>query len=199
MQITIPYLNIRLRFSFWFFAVLAVFVLLAERHILLWYIALPVLIHELGHLIAMAACKIKVREIHFTPVSLRMQAGGQTLTLGQELGLAAGGIAANLAAALFLWLFAFQSMRTMLLIAANLAVAAFNILPIGSLDGGRMIGSLCDRYLRPQAARFLSRLVSFVALIPLTALSVFLLISGSGNFTLALICAYLAVQIILRD
>ena len=198
MQITIPYLNIRLRFSFWFFAVLAVFALLADRHILLWYFVLPVFVHELGHLIVMAACNIKVREIYFTPVSLRLRAGGQ-LTLGKELAVAAGGIAANLAVALFLWLFAFQSMRTMLMIAVNLAVAAFNMLPVGSLDGGRMVAGLCARYLEPATARFVSRAVGFVVLLPLSALSIFLLISGSGNFTLALICAYLAVQVILRD
>ncbi|MCL2578984.1 MAG: site-2 protease family protein [Oscillospiraceae bacterium] len=198
LKLTIPLVNVRLRASFWFFMTLALFAIFVERHLLLWYIALPIVVHELGHLIAMAACNVRVTEIHFTPVSLQIRGGGRGVSHGKELAVALGGVAANLMTALCLWLFAFQSMRTILLIAANLAVAAFNLLPIGNLDGGRVVEILCERYLTPEAARRVSLLVNFLALVPLSALSVYLFLDG-GNFSLALVCGYLAVQIILQE
>ena len=190
MTLHIPLLGVRLRLSFWFFAVVTLFFML-ERQIFLWYIALPMLTHELGHLIAMALCRVKVTEIHLTPVSVSMVTASKVLSYRRELAIAAGGIAANLLLALFLRLYLFQSMRVMLMIASNLAVAAFNLLPVGNLDGGRIAAILCARYLSPDKARAISLLVSFAVLVPLSAMSAFLLLRGSENFTLALICAYL--------
>ena len=192
MILTIPILNIRLRLSFWFFALIALFILL-DRQIFLWYIALPVLVHELGHIIVMAFCKVKITEISLTPVSVRIMTRSPTISYQKELVVAAGGIAANLIVALLWRFFAFQSMRAMLMVASNLAVAAFNLLPVGNLDGGRIVRVLCARYLNPGLVPVISRLISFAVLVPLSALAVFLLLRGDGNFTLALICGYLFI------
>lgn len=191
MLVTIPLLGVRLRVSFWFFAAAAL-ALLLDAHLLLWYLALPVFLHELGHIAVMAFCRVKVAEIYFTPVSIRIITQGQATSYRKELAISLGGIAANLVAALLWRLFAFQSMRAMLMVASNLAVAAFNMLPVGNLDGGRALSILCARYLRPDTARIISALAGFAALVPLTAGAAFLLLSGSGNFTLALACVYLA-------
>ena len=192
MLFAIPIFGVQIRVSFWFFAVIALAVLL-DRHLLLWYAALSVVTHELGHLLVMAACRIKVTQIHFTPVSIRIVAGSHAASYRAELAVAVGGVAANLIAAALWRGLAFQSMRAMLMVASNLAVAAFNLLPVGNLDGGRVAGILCARYLRPDTARTISMLVSFAVLVPLTAAAGFLLLSGSGNFTLVLICGYLAL------
>jgi len=190
VTLTIPILNIRLRLSFWFFALIALFLLL-DRRIILLYIALPVIVHELGHIIVMAFCKVKITEISLTPVSVRIIAGSPVLSYRKELAIAAGGIAANLIIALLWRLFAFQSMRVMLIVASNLAVAAFNLLPVGNLDGGRIVRILCARCLSPGLASAISKLISFAVLVPLSAIAAFLLLRGNGNFTLALVCAYL--------
>ena len=189
MSLTIPIFNIRLHLSFWFFALIA-FALHFDRHVLLWYIALPVAVHELGHMLVMMVCKVELTEIHLTPVSIRMTTRSRDLSYSKELAVAMGGIITNLLLALYLWLFAFQSMRTMLMVASNLAVAAFNLLPVGNLDGGRIVGLICNRYFLPNTAYKISNLVGFIVLVPLCALAGFMLLSG-GNFTLALICGYL--------
>ena len=191
MSLTVPLTGVRLRISFWFFAAIALFLML-ERQIFLWYIALPVLIHELGHLAAIILCRAKVAEIHLTLASARIVTRSVTLPYHSELAIAMGGIAANLLLALYLRFFEFQSLRTMLMIASNLAVAAFNMLPIGNLDGGRIVYLLCARYLHPRTAHTISTLVSAIVLVPLTALAALLLLRG-GNFTLVLLCAYLVI------
>ena len=189
MNLTIPLLGLRLRLSFWFFALVA-FALLLERQVLLWYIVLPIVVHELGHFVAIALCRVGVREIHLTPVSLRIVTRTRAHTYRKDILIAGAGIAANLILALALYLFAFQSLRTMLMIASNLAVAAFNLLPVGNLDGGKLAGLIFARYLEPRAAHNSRAIVSFIVLAPLSCLAGLLLLRGE-NFTLALICAYL--------
>jgi len=189
MSFTVPILNLRVRLNFWFFA-LVVFALQLERQVLLWYIVVPVVVHEFGHLVAMAVCRVGVREIHLTPVSIRIVTRAGVHTYRKELFIAAAGIAANLILALALRLFAFQSLRTMLMIVSNLAVAAFNLLPAGNLDGGKLTGLIFARYLEPRAALGASTIVSFIVLVPLSCLAGLLLLRGE-NFTLSLICVYL--------
>ena len=189
MSFRIPILNVRLYLSFWFFA-LVVLALQLDRQILLWYMVLPIAVHETGHLVAIALCRVGVREIRLTPVSIRIVTRRATHTYCRELIIAVAGIAANLLLALYLRLFVFQSLRTMLMIASNLAVAGFNLLPVGNLDGGKLTGLLFSRYLEPRAAQTASNLLSFIVLVPLSYLAGALLLR-SGNFTLAVICVYL--------
>ena len=189
MSFTVPILNLRLRLSFWFF-VLVVLALQLDRQILLWYIVLPIAVHELGHLVAIGLCRVGLKEIALTPVSIRIITRGGAISYRKELVIAAAGIAANLILALALRLFAFQSLRTMLMIASNLAVAAFNLLPVGNLDGGKLTGLFFARYLEPRAAQTASAMVNFIVLVPLSCLAGLLLLRGE-NFTLAVICVYL--------
>jgi len=189
VSFTIPLLGVRLRLSFWFFA-LVVLALRLDRQILLWYIVLPVAVHELGHLLAVALCGVGLREIHLTPVSIRIITREAAPSYRKELIIAGAGIAANLMLALYLRLFAFQSLRTMLMVASNLAVAAFNLLPVGNLDGGKLMGIIFARRFEPRAAHNAGVIVSFVVLVPLSCLAGFVLLR-TQNFTLAVICAYL--------
>jgi len=189
LSFTIPILNVRLRLSFWFFALVA-FSLRLERQVLLWYIVLPIVVHELGHLLAIAFCRAGLREIHLTPVSIRIVTRAVTHSYRKELIIAGAGIAANLILALWLRLFAFQSLRTMLMIVSNLAVAAFNLLPVGNLDGGKLAGLFFARYLEPRAAHTAGAALSFIVLLPLSCMAGLVLLRGE-NFTLAAICVYL--------
>jgi stage IV sporulation protein FB len=86
----------------------------------------------------------------------------------------------------------------MTLVATNIAVAAFNLLPIGSLDGGEAARLVCGYFFKPGLARAFSRAFSFLALVPLFAAAVFLLLRPERNFTLILLCTYLLIDIILK-
>lgn len=199
MNLTLRLGRLRLVFSFWFFAVMACFALFSRQALLL-YLVLPVLIHEGGHLLVLALLRVPVREIRFTPVSIAIQTGRpRALSYGRELAVAAAGIAANLLVAFLLWRLAFPSMRTMLMIASNLAVALFQLLPAGHLDGGQLLRCLCDILFPPGLARAVSLVISFAILTPLTALSALLLLRGRVNATLLVSCVYLMISVIARD
>ena len=187
--------RVELRFGFWFFAVIACFMLVG-RAAFLWYMLLPVLIHELGHLIALLACGGGVQRVTFTAFSLDIRTKGtEGFGYGRELLVAAAGVAANLLAAAALYRFAFQSMRTMFLIAANMAVALFNLLPVGNLDGGGLLRLLAEHAGGVAFSWKISQAVSFFALVPLFAAALFVLGQG-GNLTLLVTCSYLALVVI---
>lgn len=185
-----------LTLSFWFFAVAALFAAFCPPA-LMAYALLPVAVHELGHLAALLFFKVRVRAARLTAFGIDIQRAGAD-KLGAELGISLAGAAANLLLAGGLYLFAFQSVRAMLLVAANIAVALFNLLPIGSLDGGEAVKLLCEWFFKPSLAYAISRAFSFLALVPLFAAAFLLLHQSERNFTLLLLCTYLLIDIILK-
>jgi Zn-dependent protease len=83
-------------------------------------------------------------------------------------------------------------MRSMLLVAVNLAAAVFSLLPVGNLDGGAVVRLVSERFGGVGFAYNASRLCSFVVLVPLFAFAFWLLIGSQRNFTLLVVCVYLA-------
>lgn len=191
--------GVQLEFTFWFFALLAGAALLNKEALALYFL-LPIAVHELGHLLALAVLRIKVRSIGFTAMGVNiLREKSETLRPAGEALICAAGILANLLLALMIHLFRYPTMRMMFLVAANLAVAAFNLLPIGDLDGGQLLRLLTARRLPPSAARMASKAASLAALAALFGLAIFLAIHHNPNPTLLVTSVYLAVNVILRD
>lgn len=185
--------------SFWFFAVAGLFAVLCPAA-LMPYLALPVLLHELGHLAAMALVNTGIRTVRLTAFGIEIKRD-PTPERGvlRELFICLSGPAANLLCAAAMYLFTFQSMRHMTMTAANIAVAAFNLLPVGGLDGGEAAKIICGYFFMPRLAYNISRVCEFLAMIPLFAAGIFLLSQPERNFTLLLACIYLLLNIMLRD
>lgn len=191
--------GVELRFSFWFFAVLALF-LLMEEGAPAFYLLLPVAVHELGHLAVMGACRVRVRGVTFTAFGVNIRrACGPIIGYGKEIAVCLGGPAANLLWATLLHATRFHSMRLMLLVAANIAVAIFNLAPVGNLDGGQVLRLSTARLFPPEAARWISRTASVAMLALLVGFALFLLMIRRANLSLLVCCGYLAVVILTQD
>ena len=152
---------------------------------LMWQSLLACILHELGHLAALYRVGVQVRRVRVTAFGARMEMDGG-LSYGQELFAAAAGPLVNLVLAYFCCpVPAFQRFA-----GVNLALAAFNLLPVGELDGGRMLGSLLHLLCPDRMAEGLRWGAERVCVL------VFLVCAGSalvrgGNVTLGLVCLWL--------
>ncbi len=96
--------------------------------------------HELGHMIAAWGAGARIRGFRLDLFGARLELAG-LLSYGRELWIAAGGpIVSLVCAALAYPLAATRGGEALgLFCGASLAFGIFNLLPIGTLDGGRML------------------------------------------------------------
>ena len=138
----------RYSFTFGFFAVLALW-LLCDRSGL----GLPalggVLVHEGGHILVMRLTGARILAMRFCAVGVRLEKRG-LLSYGRETAVYLGGVAANLlAAGVSVLLCGWNGFA-----AVNLALCIFNLLPVGRLDGGVLLGLALCRAGKPEQAAF---------------------------------------------
>ena len=181
--------------DFWLMAMVLA-VLLTQRGLLFWYFLLPVLLHESGHLLAMALCGAKIEAIACTAFSIDIQRGGQPMGLGKEMFIALAGIITNGLVAVGLYFFAFPSLRVMLFTMVNVAVALFNLAPIGDLDGGQVLRIILSHTGSHHMAYAVSRWASFLLLAPLFGVGIYLVLQDMSQFSLLLVCLYLAGRVL---
>lgn len=153
------------------------------------------LIHELGHLAAAVACGVRITGMRLDLFGARLELPG-LLSYRQELLVALGGPAANLLTATVLfraWTacgcpvcgaspsLSGWALVLGVLLPASLGLCAVNLLPVASLDGGRILSCLLSLTLGADAARRVLRLLSLFLLTLLWLLSVYALLRA-GQF-----------------
>lgn len=102
-----------------------------------------IVIHEVGHLIAAWSCHVHIDALHLDVLGARLHTTG-LLSYGQEAMVAAGGpVASGLSAALLFPVWAAlgypEDGMLCLLVGASAVLGGLNLLPVGTLDGGRML------------------------------------------------------------
>ncbi len=148
------------------------------------------LLHELGHITAMALCKEQIESLAFHPFGISMKLKkSSALSFGEEVFVLLSGCAVNL---IFILL---PTPKTITYI--NIGIFLFNILPIANLDGGRVMRLFLTRFFGERAGNIASDAVSFVCLLPISALAFYMTIK-SGQFSLLVCATYLAIITIFK-
>ena len=119
------------------------------------------LLHECGHLLCAAALKIPIRSVKLSILGARISVDLSRLSYGRELLLALCG---PLAGIIFL--------------------SAFNLIPVESLDGGRMLRCAVSALFSPEAADSVMRISTFISLVLLWSLSVYMMLKALSGLTL---------------
>ena len=151
-------------------------------------LALPTLsalcIHELGHILAFSLCGEPSPRLSLAPGGLRL-ASARPLSHRAEGLIALGGPLANLLLAAFLFMLSIKygGAREYLSVCAILQLSAglWNLLPIGDLDGARILSSLLSP-LSPDLASLLASLVSHITLFLSLCVSLGVLHFGGACF-----------------
>ena len=103
-------------------------------------VVMAALLHELGHVIAAWSVGVGIQGLRLDLFGARMELQGM-LSYGRELWVAAGGPLVNLLSVAFVW--PIQTEKggegIALFLGASLILGGVNLLPVGTLDGGRML------------------------------------------------------------
>ena len=147
-------------------------------------------VHELGHAGAIRLLGGRVAEVRLTGTGAVLRPRGRRVTSYLEDGLVAlAGPLASFALALGagLWGRCFGGGEAYVLAGLSLALAVFNLIPAGPLDGGRILGALLSRQLGPDRGEGVCRRLSVAIGTGLGCLGLWSFFHG-GSLTLPL-CA----------
>lgn len=166
-------------------------VLLIDRENRMILCMAAALLHELGHLLMMLFCGVEVRGVSLRLFDVRIDADSPR-SLRADVCVTLGGVMMNLLlAAAFLPAGCFFG-------AANLALGCFNLLPVASLDGGRLLSILLSRRFSPRVCGRVLKVTSFLFLLPLMTAGIFTLLRSGYNYSLLIISLYLLAVLLLK-
>lgn len=183
-MITLKILRTELRLDFSFFAVAAMFFLMDESGFGIWALA-ACAVHELSHLAVMAVFGINADAITFYGAGIRISCGSiENVPSARQALVYAVGAAANFVLAAVLFLCGMPAGGIV-----NLFTGAFNLLPLGELDGARLLklavirrcrAEKIDRVMR--AAGISSALICAAAAVSLGSEVPFTLVTTAAYF-----------------
>lgn len=165
----------------WGFGALTALSLLAGAGEVLPLALASALCHELGHLAALRLAGARVERLRLTAFGAEIRADTRYLPYGREILCTLAGPAVNLLLALVLA----RTAGDYILAGANLLLGCFNLLPVPSLDGGRLLYLLVSWCTDPVLAGRVCRPVGLGCSVVLTAAALALTLwHGAGLFLL---------------
>ena len=142
----------------------------------------PVVVHELGHVVALRLYGMRVRRVSADLRGLCIEYGGVCTPLGHAVSALAGP-AAGLAYAFAASYFARRGANEVLTLSAgiSLLLSVFNLLPILPLDGGRVFAIAASELLGGRRGDALTKAVSLTLATALLMAGTFLMWRGEGT------------------
>lgn len=153
--------------------------------------AFAAVLHELGHIVMMRCFHIPLRSVKLSVFDVLIDAdrpGGIIV----DFWITLGGPAANLLCAVLSAPFS----RRMLY--AHLALGIFNLLPVMSLDGGRLLYLLLSRRFLPKTCTIILKVTTFMLLLPLFTAGLLILFRSGYNYSLLAVSLYLLAVLLFK-
>lgn len=170
-------------------AISAVLILDRENRVICCVFA--AVLHELGHLLMMRCFHIRVHRVKISLFDVLIKADSPR-SIRQDICVTLGGPAANLLCA------AITFPMSQKLLYANLALGLFNLLPVMTLDGGRLLYLVLSRRFLPKTRSVILKLITFLMLLPLLTAGLLMLFRTGYNYSLLAISLYLLAVFIFK-
>ncbi len=166
-------------------------VLLIDRGCRIVCCVAAAVIHELGHLLMMRLCSVRVTGVRLRLFDVLIEADEPPSPRADVL-ITSGGPAANLISAAVLLPFCFE------LGMPQLALGIFNLLPVMSLDGGHLLRIFLDRRFSPRAGYIVLTVTTTAFALPLMTAGIYLLLKSKYNYSFLAISLYLLSVLFLK-
>lgn len=156
-------------------------------------------LHESGHFLVLCIMKNRPEKIMLNAAGVEMSnRDGIKLSLQQEIFAALAGPLSNFLTALFLLILYRFSPQDYLVFNAgtNICLGIFNLLPIETLDGGRILYfALAIRFDLPKAEKYIHT-VSLILTVILLVFGIFLFFRTGRNLSLLITSVYLTALLL---
>lgn len=154
-----------------------------------------IFIHELGHVLAARCVGVEISCFELSIFGARLEIGGEISYLGEVLVAMGGPLFGLIASAAALGIFELSEFASV-----SLCLSLFNLLPLPTLDGGRIYFCVLCSLFGLRLARWVMQLLALLCLISLWLLSVYLLIRFEmGLSMLTFSCIFFARCFIFGD
>lgn len=150
------------------------------------YFVTATVLHELGHVLAVFLCGGQIRGFEPAPFGFSLRFDSM-LSYWKDAIIAGGGAGMNLLTAFLLSVAAkYLPGRADWMLAAgvNVVIGFFNLLPALPLDGGRILYALLAQLTDVTRALAITRAVSFLIGVAVTAFGVYILIKTQYNMSI---------------
>lgn len=156
-------------------------------------------LHECAHILAARALGVSLGGLRLDIFGASLSLKGDLPSYKREAAVALAGPLFNLlSAALLLPLLPRSSDFLSLFVSASLFLGVLNLLPVKDLDGGRALFCLLASLLTPRAASAVLGLLSFLVILSLWTLSVYLLLRLGASLSLFVFSSALFCKCFLR-
>lgn len=189
--------KVSVKISFLLIVMLTLFVFIDENKTA-FFGFLAALLHELGHIFAAEFLGCEIRELAFMPFGIRMKLkkGLETLSKKKKIIVLFSGCAVNFLCCFLLFII---NNRLTVIATLHLIIAVFNLLPVGTLDGGRILFEIVLIKFPFNRAQIICDFVSFLIAGFLFILGAIMLIKTGYNFSLVVTAIYLIFMLIIRQ
>lgn len=166
-------------------------VLLLDRENRIVCCLLAALLHELGHVLMMRLCGVRVRCVRLRLFDTLIE-GDEAPSVLTDVWITLGGVTVNFVCAAALCPF------SLTLGLPHLALGVFNLLPVMSLDGGHLLVICLSRRFSPRVVDAVIKLSTFLFLLPLMTAGIYIVCRSGYNYSLLLISLYLTVILFMK-
>ncbi len=159
------------------------------------------ILHETGHLLCLFALSAPPERVTLGAFGMRIDKSSAELSYLYETVTALAGPAINFLLALLLYIMSKIVNAPLLLTSAalNLCTGLFNMIPVEPLDGGRALKNALLIKFDEQRTERIINIVSLITLVPLTLGGIAVLKLSGYNFTLLLVCVYIAAYLLMKN
>ena len=154
-------------------------------------------LHEAAHIAAVKLCREKIESVNIYPFGAEINIKGGISTYANDLAVSSAGVIAN--SAVFLTFFSVDNLYCKFFAAANIVLAAVNLIPVKGLDGGRIAESLLYMFLEYELASRIYIWLTYASMGLLAAVSAAAVILCDYNVSAAFVCAYMLIAVYVKD
>lgn len=151
---------------------------------------LAALLHELGHFFVMLICRQPIRQITVLPFGIDIKKAPHISSYIADIAVSSAGIIVNVLMVVLCRSLP-ESTNVEFFMQSNLVLFLINIIPIKSLDGGQILEKILLLFLAPDTVEKIVEVCSFVCILLVGSVAVWVFFYSGYNFTLLFMCMYL--------